>query len=92
MIIRNIDQLGRVVIPKEMRRQLGIKEGQAVSINLVNDCVVIQKHDETPEAIRIAKRLRSIIGFKPEFKNNKSLNFSLDFIINLLEEEFNNGK
>ena len=31
-IIRRIDDLGRVVIPKEIRRNLGIKEGDALEI------------------------------------------------------------
>ena len=31
-IIRNMDDLGRVVIPKEIRRGMGIAEGEAVEI------------------------------------------------------------
>lgn len=31
-IVRRIDDLGRVVIPKEIRRSLGISEGDAVEI------------------------------------------------------------
>ena len=31
-IIRRMDDLGRVVIPKELRRQMAIKEGDAVEI------------------------------------------------------------
>lgn len=31
-IVRRIDDLGRVVIPKEMRRTLGIKDGDALEI------------------------------------------------------------
>ena len=31
-IIRRVDDLGRVVIPKEIRRTLGIKEGEAMEI------------------------------------------------------------
>lgn len=31
-IIRRIDDLGRVVIPKEIRKNLGIKEGDALEI------------------------------------------------------------
>lgn len=31
-IIRNMDDLGRVVIPKEIRRGMGISEGEAVEI------------------------------------------------------------
>lgn len=31
-IVRNLDCLGRVVIPKELRRKLEINEGDAVAI------------------------------------------------------------
>ena len=31
-IIRRIDELGRIVIPKEVRRNLGIKEGDPLEI------------------------------------------------------------
>ena len=31
-IIRRVDEMGRVVIPKEIRRTLGIREGEALEI------------------------------------------------------------
>ena len=31
-IVRRIDDLGRVIIPKEIRRQMGIKEGEPLEI------------------------------------------------------------
>lgn len=42
-IIRPIDELGRIVIPKEYRRQLNLKEGQELEIVVVNDFLVIGK-------------------------------------------------
>lgn len=33
-IVRRIDDLGRVVIPKEIRRNLGIKEGDPLEISV----------------------------------------------------------
>ena len=38
---RNIDNLGRVVIPKEMRKQLGVNNGDPVNIELVDNKVII---------------------------------------------------
>ena len=35
--VRRIDDLGRVVIPKEVRRSLGIREGDAVEIFTTED-------------------------------------------------------
>jgi AbrB family looped-hinge helix DNA binding protein len=41
-IVRKIDDLGRVVIPAEYRRVLGIKEGDELEIGLENDRVTIR--------------------------------------------------
>ena len=38
-ILRRIDDLGRVVIPKEIRRNLGIIEGEALEIFTEKDAV-----------------------------------------------------
>ncbi len=43
---RNIDALGRVVIPMEMRKQLRFGENQKVSIQLYNNHVLIKKAEE----------------------------------------------
>lgn len=44
-IIRRIDDLGRVVIPKEIRRNLGIYEGEPLEIYLVDGGVVFRKFE-----------------------------------------------
>lgn len=51
--VRRIDDLGRVVIPKEVRRSLGIREGDAFEIFTTEDRrgVVFQKYSfDTPIA------------------------------------------
>lgn len=44
-IIRRIDDLGRVVIPKEIRRNLGIREGDPLEIFVENGCICLRKYD-----------------------------------------------
>lgn len=41
-IVRKIDDLGRVVIPAEMRRSLGVAEGDELEISLEGDHVAIR--------------------------------------------------
>ncbi len=43
-IVRRIDDLGRIVIPKEIRRSLGIREGEPLEIFLHEDCVCFKKY------------------------------------------------
>ena len=42
-IVRRIDELGRVVIPKEIRRTLRIREGDALEVYTDSDGGVILK-------------------------------------------------
>lgn len=46
-IIRNLDALGRVVIPKEMRKLLNVSYGDAVRIIKQNNEVVIRRAERT---------------------------------------------
>lgn len=47
-IVRRVDELGRVVIPKEIRKTLGIKEGDPLEMFLDNERGLIMKpyHEE----------------------------------------------
>lgn len=43
-IVRKIDKLGRVVIPKETRDMLGMKKGGSVEFFVEDECVCIKKY------------------------------------------------
>lgn len=45
-IVRKIDNLGRVVIPKEIRRTMGINEGDDVEIFVEDNYVCFKKYDD----------------------------------------------
>lgn len=42
-IIRKVDKLGRIVIPKDVRSTLSIKDGDDIEITLENNSIVIRK-------------------------------------------------
>ena len=44
-IVRKVDELGRVVIPKEMRKSLNIENGDEVEILLQGDFVAVKKFE-----------------------------------------------
>ena len=44
-IVRRIDDLGRVVVPKELRYKLGIRDGDALEIFYTDDMVCFKKYD-----------------------------------------------
>ena len=43
-VIRRIDELGRIVIPKEIRRNLGIRDGESIEIYIENDNIILKKY------------------------------------------------
>lgn len=43
-IVRRVDDLGRIVIPMELRRTLGIKVKDPISIHVDGDRIILQKH------------------------------------------------
>ena len=42
-IIRRVDELGRIVVPKEMRTSLGIDVGTPLEIHIEGDTIVMKK-------------------------------------------------
>ena len=56
-IVRRIDDLGRVVIPKEIRRSLHIREGDPLEIYIEHNSVIFQRYDPTPDLIRTLNEL-----------------------------------
>ena len=44
-ITRRIDSLGRIVIPKEIRNNLKIKDSDELEINIVNDKIILNKFE-----------------------------------------------
>lgn len=42
-VLRKVDELGRIVIPIDVRKQLGIKEGETLEISIENNKIVLEK-------------------------------------------------
>lgn len=60
-VIRRIDDLGRIVIPKEIRRSLKIREGDSLEIFVQDAKVFLEKHSPVGEMLEIAKIYANII-------------------------------
>lgn len=46
-VVRKIDELGRIVLPKELRLSLGINEGDQMEIYVEGDSVLLRKYEPT---------------------------------------------
>ena len=51
-IVRRVDDLGRVVIPREIRRTMNIREGDPLEIFVDKDgCVIFKKYSSPEEEL-----------------------------------------
>ena len=57
-IVRRIDDLGRVVIPKEIRRTMKIREGDPLIISTTENGVLFEKYDVNAD---ITDSLKTVI-------------------------------
>jgi len=46
-IVRRVDDLGRIVIPMELRRTLGIHVKDALSISVEGERIILEKYKES---------------------------------------------
>ena len=70
-VIRRIDELGRVVVPKEIRTNLGIKPFEQLEIFIDDENIILKKYSNFTKLIKMANILVDIIG----------TNFDKDIII-----------
>ena len=61
-IVRRIDDLGRVIIPKEIRRKLNINEGDALEIFTSWDGVIFKKYHSAAPVREALNTLRTIVA------------------------------
>lgn len=43
-IVRRLDDLGRIVIPKEIRRRFGLSEGMALEMSVTDDGILLKPY------------------------------------------------
>lgn len=60
-IIRRVDDLGRIVIPREVRRNAGITEGTPMEIFSTADGVVLKKYNTSEELKNVVAVLSEAI-------------------------------
>lgn len=46
-IVRSVDELGRIVIPKEMRTKMNISSSDPIEIYVEGDKIILKKYEST---------------------------------------------
>ena len=75
-IVRRIDDLGRVVIPKEIRRTMRIREGDPLEIFVSNEGEVIFKKYSPIKLLLLSKENFRFLIFNPPMSNISFLTYS----------------
>ena len=60
-VTRKIDELGRIVIPKEIRKNLGIRDGETLEIFTSDDSIILKKYFEVRKYEDLSSRLCELI-------------------------------
>lgn len=76
-ITRKIDHLGRVVIPKEIRRNLAIEVDDPVEFYVEGACIVIKKFDAAGDLEQLLGSFEGVLRLKGEMLPPDKLNAAL---------------
>ena len=79
-IVRNLDQLGRLVIPKETRKVFDLNEGDPVEIFTDEDKIIIRKYNPGCHCCGNLEDLTDVLGLKICSKCLKEFEKAIDLI------------
>ena len=85
-VLRRIDELGRIVIPKELRKKLKIREGDFLDIFVEDNNIVLQKYSALKDIEAVLNSLVVSLG--------KSYNLKMTIVdsTNVIASNFNKLK
>lgn len=94
-IIRKIDKLGRIVIPKEIRANLKIKDESNLEIFIENDQIVLKKYSKIVNTSSYIKKILSLIENKIDSKlmvtDKEKIIAEINFNYNLVGNNISNN-
>lgn len=87
-IIRRVDDLGRVVIPKELRRTYGIREGDPLELfTLDGDLIAFRKYDITHSVSDVVGRLKECLEDNLDLQNRGAFLLKVAELEDLVKRE-----
>ena len=79
-IVRNLDQLGRFVIPKETRKALDLNEGDPIEMFTDGDKIILKKYNPGCHCCGSMDHLTEVLGLKICPKCLKEFEKAIDLI------------
>ena len=72
-IVRKIDELGRIVVPMEIRRNLGIGIGDPVEFWVDGQQVIMQKYDTAADLEQLLDRMEKELILKSDLLTTEQM-------------------
>lgn len=89
-IVRRIDDLGRVVVPKEIRNTLGIKEGDPLELYVDGDVICFKKYSTLPEIAQTVETLVNQISDPDVLRDLEETDaIAIKALAKILQKNFN---
>ncbi|ALP94318.1 AbrB/MazE/SpoVT family DNA-binding domain-containing protein [Intestinimonas butyriciproducens] len=86
-IIRRIDDLGRIVIPREIRRKLRLRESDLMELYICDDSVVLKKYPPTKPVQASLELLREAVEDEDTLTQREALLAKIAEMRSLLMQE-----
>ena len=83
-ITRKVDELGRVVLPIELRRNLGIEVTDTLEIFTEGDNIILRRYDAVDDLLTMANRLKNRIAAEGSGESKAVLLSKLEDIENII--------
>ena len=72
-MVRKVDHLGRLVLPMELRRNLGIGTGDPVEFYVDGELLILKKYDATGSVEELVDKLEQEIRMKEQLLTPKQM-------------------
>ena len=79
-IVRRIDDLGRVCLPIELRRSLGVSAGDSLEIFMDGENVILKKYRKLEEAITVIEQLANVLEYTDNPHAKELIADAIDYI------------
>jgi len=83
-ITRKVDELGRVVLPIELRRNLGIEVSDTLEIFTEGENIILRRYDAVDDLLTMANRLKNRVAAEGIDESKKVLLSKLEDIENII--------
>lgn len=90
-MVRTVDQLGRIVIPKEIRATMNIEPGSVMEIFTDNDGIVFKKYDRGSITDKLVE-LKNMVGGELIDKIGLTKCIEIENQLNIIEDIVSNAE